>query len=129
VVVDGSSRPPSVESLNRGAIDSLLDLLGEDPEALVEVTAAFLEEAPLRISEVRVGVDGDDAVLAGRAAHTLKSNALTFGADGLADVARRLEEAARAGDLDAARPLATDLSEEWDRVRPLIAELCDRPTG
>jgi HPt (histidine-containing phosphotransfer) domain-containing protein len=127
-LVDGSSQSVSVETLNPGAIDALLDLLGGDAEALAEVADAFLEEAPLRIAEARAGVEAGDPVLSGRAAHTLKSNALTFGADRLADLSRQLEEAARSGDMALAVGLVAGLGAEWVRTRPLVSDLRDRHT-
>ncbi len=127
--MDGSNHPASVDPLNPAAIDSLIDLLGGDSDALTELTEAFLEEAPLRIAEAHAGVDAADSVLTGRAAHTLKSNALTFGADRLADLSRQLEDAARNGDMEFAGALAAGLDDEWDRTRPLVVELRDRHAG
>ena len=124
--MEGSSHPASLTPLDAAAIDSLL---GGDAGALAEVTEAFLEEAPQRIAEVVQGVAEGDARLAGRAAHTLKSNALTFGAARLAELSRQLEESARAGDLEAAGGLAVELETEWSRTRPLLFELRDRNAG
>ena len=124
--VEGSPHAASVDTLDPAAIDALLDLLGGDSEALVEVVDAFLEEAPARIAEAVKGCRAGDATLAGRAAHTLKSNALTFGASRLAEQSRSLEEAARNDDLDAAGGMAAALEEEWSRTRPLLCDLRDR---
>ncbi len=124
--MEGSSHAASVDTLDRAAIDALLDLLGGDPEALVDVIDAFLEEAPARIAEAVKGCQTGDATLAGRAAHTLKSNALTFGANRLAEQSRLLEEAARNGDLQTAGELASALEGEWVRTRPLLCDLRDR---
>ncbi len=97
--MERSSEPKSADALDPQALESLLDLLGNDTDALGEIVDAFLEEGPARVAEARDGVARNDAVLAGRAAHTLKSNALTFGAQALADVSRRVEESARTGDV------------------------------
>jgi HPt (histidine-containing phosphotransfer) domain-containing protein len=47
----------------------------------------------------RGGLDSGDAEAVRRAAHTLKSNAATFGATDLADLCAEVESRARAGDL------------------------------
>lgn len=124
--MEGSSHAASVQTLDPAAIDALVDLLGGDFEALGDVIDAFLEEAPARIAEAVQGCETGDATLAGRAAHTLKSNALTFGASRLAELSRLLEEAARNGDLQTAGGLASALEGEWLRTRPLLCDLRDR---
>ena len=56
-------------------------------------------------------------------AHALKSSSGNVGARGLRDLARGLEEAARAGELGRAKDLAGRLGEEWSRVRRSLASL------
>ncbi len=89
------------------------------------MVAAFLEEAPLRIAETRLGVESADPQLAGRAAHTLKSNALTFGAMRLGELSLRLETAARDGDLATAGGLVPMIETEWLETLPLLCALRD----
>lgn len=124
--MEGSSHAAPVDTLDQAALDALVDLLGGDLEALADVIEAFLDEAPARIAEAVQGCEAGDATLAGRAAHTLKSNALTFGATRLAEQARLLEESARRGDLQTAGELASALDQEWSRTRPLLCDLRDR---
>lgn len=60
-------------------------------EFAVELAGTFLEESPLLLAEIaRAHVQGDAEAFR-RAAHSLKSNALTFGATALAQRARALE--------------------------------------
>ena len=51
-----------------------------------------------------------------RAAHTLKSNAATFGAQALSDRSREVEEAAKQGDLANAPALIDSMERELDVV-------------
>lgn len=67
-----------------------------DPSLMRELIEAFLKNAP----ELVVALAGDDTEEVRRAAHTLKANARTFGATELADLCQKLEERARAGELD-----------------------------
>ncbi|HJP65908.1 MAG TPA: Hpt domain-containing protein, partial [Actinomycetota bacterium] len=52
-----------------------------------------------------------------RLAHSLKSNAATFGAAALSGLARRLETSALEGDRAAAVDLVPAVREEFERVR------------
>jgi HPt (histidine-containing phosphotransfer) domain-containing protein len=60
-------------------------------EFAAELAGTFLEEAPLMLAEARRAFAAGDAAGLARAAHSLKSNALTFGAAELAALARALE--------------------------------------
>ena len=124
---DGGGTGASTVLLDSEAIRSLNDLVGDDPEMIAELVDAFLEEAPIRLGELQTGVREADPVLAGRAAHTLKSNGYTFGAVALGDLCRELETAARDGDLSGAAPLVEQVEAEWMRVRPALDSLRGAP--
>lgn len=115
-----------VQDLDPEAVRALTELLGDDREALAELVDAFLEEAPERLAELRRGAEQGDAALAGRAAHTLKSNGLTFGARELAAVCRTLEAAAREDALDGSRDLIDRADALWPHVRAQLAALAHR---
>ena len=118
-----------VHALDPAAVEALSELLGGDREALADLAGAFLEEAPQRLADARVGAVQGDLALAGRAAHTLKSNAMTFGAGRLASQSRSLELAARDGDLAGSRALIGGLETEWAKVREAVEALRDGPPG
>ena len=61
------------------------------PEFAVELVDTFLEEAPVMMMELRSARAEGDNERFQRAAHSLKSNANTFGAVTLANLARKLE--------------------------------------
>ena len=63
-----------------------------------ELVGTFLEEAPTMLSALRAALAGGDAEGFRRAAHSLKSNASTFGAMALAAQARALELGGLPGD-------------------------------
>jgi HPt (histidine-containing phosphotransfer) domain-containing protein len=77
-------------------------------EFVVELVETFAEEGPGMLAELRRAREGGEAERFRRAAHSLKSNALTFGASQLAEHARALEfggiphDAAPLAALDAA---------------------------
>ncbi len=113
----------SSRALDVDAIAALTDMLGGDSESLRELIDAFAEEVPARLAEARTGIATGDAQLTGRATHTLKSNALTFGAAQMAEVARQIEAAARTGDLDIAAELLPALEQAWVEVQPSLSDL------
>jgi len=111
--------------LDPGAVGSLLEMIGDDPEMVREIVDAFLEDAPDRLTEIATGLADGDAALVRRAAHTLKANGLTFGASAFAEACRRLEETATDGTLDGAAPIAAEVEHSWSAVRPAIQALAD----
>jgi HPt (histidine-containing phosphotransfer) domain-containing protein len=106
-------------------VHALAEMLGGDREALAEIVDAFVEEAPSRLAELRRGAQEGDAALARRAAHTLKSNGMTFGAVELASLCRRLEDAARADDLARSGDLIDRVDEQWALVQRELVALRD----
>jgi two-component system, sensor histidine kinase LadS len=125
---DGTREPhregaPGGPVLDPDAIRSLTGMVGDDPGAFVEIVDAFLDEAPERLAELRRGVAADDAVVAGRAAHTLKANGQVFGAHTLEALCRQLEAAARAGELADVAGLVDLVDAEWLRVQAGLVDL------
>ncbi len=112
----GGRLDTDVRALDPDAVRALSELLGGDREALAEIVDAFLDEGPKRLAELRRGAEQGDAALAGRAAHTLKSNGLTFGAVELASLCRRLEVAARANELAGSHDLIDRVDVQWALV-------------
>ncbi|MDL9997924.1 Hpt domain-containing protein [Variovorax sp. J22P240] len=86
-----------------------------------ELVQTFLEEAPTMLQELRDALATGDADTFRRAAHSLKSNSLTFGALTLGAMAREQE----LGGLPAAQPSnALDaLAQEYARVAAALQEL------
>ncbi len=123
ILREGGDAAASTALLDGEAIRSLNDLVGDDPELIAELVDAFLDEAPVRLEELRTGIEHGDLVLAGRAAHTLKSNGFTFGARTLGELCQELETAAQNGQLDAAATLVPRVEAEWSRTRPAIDAL------
>ena len=110
--------------MSDAAIDSatfaeLQDTAGAD--FVKELVQTFFEEAPVMLSELREALDAGNADDFRRAAHSLKSNSLTFGASALAAMARELE----LGGLAAAPSAAAldALQGEYERAAAALAAL------
>jgi|GEM_PF-2378014 len=107
--------------LDPSAVDGLLAVFGEDgPQVVSELVDAFLTEAPTLLATLRAALAAGDVEEVHRAAHTLKSNAATFGATGLSAQCRQVEQAAAAGDLAAALDRAAGLETGYETVRPAL---------
>ena len=84
--------------IDRVVFDSLKDSIGDD--YIGELVDTFGEEAPSMIANMRQALSAHDADTFRREAHSMKTNAATFGATSLAGLARSLEQLAREDQLD-----------------------------
>jgi len=94
-------------------------------EFVAELVDAFLDEAPKMLAALRAALAGGDVDAFRRAAHSLKSNANTFGAHALGRMAKELE-------LGGLAPVAASngqpieaLVHEYARVAAALKELRD----
>ncbi|MBI3968738.1 MAG: response regulator, partial [Chloroflexi bacterium] len=123
-----SSRSPSLRApatLDLATLERLRVALSRGPAgALDALVETFLTNAPELIPAMRRAIADENAVELRRAAHTLKSNAVTFGALALGDLCRDLEVLGRGSSVEGAAPLLVEVSTEYSRVRDaLIAAL------
>ena len=84
--------------IDRVVFDSLKDSVGDD--YIGELVDTFGEEAPSLIANMRQALSAHDEDTFRREAHSMKTNAATFGATNLAELARALEQLARKNQLD-----------------------------
>jgi CheY-like chemotaxis protein/HPt (histidine-containing phosphotransfer) domain-containing protein len=100
-----SDAAPAVadDPIDREVLSRLAEGVGDDAAFVSELIQGFAEDAPALVAAARDGLERGTASDVRRAAHTLKSNAATFGAHALSDRSRDVEEAAKRDDLaDAA---------------------------
>ncbi len=96
-----------------------------DPAILVELVNTYLDDSPGLIQQMRTGLAAGDIEQVRRAAHSLKSTSATFGADGLAGIARDMEMLARNGTLDGGVPKLAEIESQYLRVAAKLSELKD----
>jgi HPt (histidine-containing phosphotransfer) domain-containing protein len=77
------------DAIDLAVFRELQDTAGAD--FVVELVDTFLEEAPAMLADLRSARADADAERFRRAAHSLKSNGMTFGATALGRLARALE--------------------------------------
>jgi HPt (histidine-containing phosphotransfer) domain-containing protein len=109
----------SADPVDAGAFAELQTTAGA--EFVAELAATFREEAPRMLDELRAAAASGRADAFRRAAHSLKSNANTFGAFALGALARDLELAGvpAGGDTSALDAIAA----EYARVATRLGEL------
>jgi HPt (histidine-containing phosphotransfer) domain-containing protein len=93
------SDPADGAALDRGALDELRAMTGNDPVFFDEMIDTFLADGPSLTAGMRSAADAGDAVALRLAAHTLKSNCRSFGASALAELCHEIEQRAAQGDL------------------------------
>lgn len=72
---------------------------------IVELIDTLIEDLPSQVAQLKDALAAQDADSFRRAAHTLKSNAATFGAYRLTDLVRELETMGRENNLDTGNRL------------------------
>ena len=111
-------------SLDRAAIEQLLDTCGDGGAEMVDtLLGTFFDDAPHLLAAARQATLEHDAEGARRAAHTLKSQGLLFGAVFLTHVAQEMEMLARDNDLDGAARLLGELEAEYATAREALEHL------
>jgi HPt (histidine-containing phosphotransfer) domain-containing protein len=94
-----------------------------EPAFLTELIDVFLNDSPDLIQQMRAGIAAGEIDGVRRAAHSLKSNAASFGAIHLADAARELEMTVKGGSLDGAESKLQVVETEFSRLIPVLTEM------
>lgn len=106
------------DPIDRIVLERLRQTLGDSGTR--DLIGTFLSEAPKLLASMRSAVEAGDLQGLRLAAHTLKSNAATFGAMSLSEIALALERLS-AEPLDrSADDLAARAANEYERVRPVL---------
>ena len=102
-----------MSTIDQATFNELKQISGAD--FINELIDAFLEDAPQMIQSMRTALHTKDVESFRRNAHSLKSNASTFGATELGVLAKELESMAKENNLDVGDRLET-LSGVFDQV-------------
>jgi len=99
--------------INQATFEELKQMSGED--FINELIDAFLDDAPGMLSNMKTALDAKDVESFRRNAHSLKSNANTFGATELGELAKELEFMAKENNLEIGNRLEV-LNEAYGKV-------------
>ena len=103
--------------IDKPTFEELKQMSGAD--FINELIDAFLDEAPIMMSHMDSALETQDVESFRRNAHSLKSNANTFGALQLGALARELEMMSRENNLDIGNRLEV-LKEEYENVAEVL---------
>jgi HPt (histidine-containing phosphotransfer) domain-containing protein len=116
---EGATSVMSESVLDKSVLEGLVATT--DAQFVAELLAAFLEDSPQLVAQMRQAFADKDADTFRRAAHSLKSNSANFGALNLSALAKELEMMGKAGQIEGAgvklERLATDYAEVERELR------------
>ena len=108
---------PRAVAVDEGVVHRLVSSLGEQGAgAVAGLIDTFLGHAPGQMTTIATALDQADVEVVRREAHTLKANAVAFGALPLSELCRELEGAAKAGTLERGPGLLDQIGAELARV-------------
>ena len=107
--------------IDQATFNELKQMSGED--FINELIDTFLEDAPKMIAEIKSGLDSNNADTFRRAAHSMKSNAATFGASQLAALAKELEMLGKENRLHETGDRLKALDDAYESVRSELKDL------
>jgi HPt (histidine-containing phosphotransfer) domain-containing protein len=87
-----------------------------------ELIDTFLDDAPRMMQDLKSALEANDTDSFRRAAHSLKSNAATFGAGRLAELAKELESLGREHRL-------TETGDRLNLLEEAVTSACDELRG
>ena len=112
----GSQRGSQQEILDRGALEALFDMTGEDFDFLAQMLESYLTTSATLLEKLKSGLEAGDAGAVRMSAHTLKSGSADVGAWELSQICAELEAMGRDGALDG----AAELMARAEAVYPLV---------
>ncbi|MDY6912956.1 MAG: response regulator [Planctomycetota bacterium] len=117
------SKTPPTEAVD---MDRLMQQVGDDEELLVEIIDLYFEVRPSLIRDIRQTMAEADCEKLKRAAHALKGMVGNLAAENAFAAARKLEELAGEGDLDASAKQMTALEKEIARLNTALAAIREK---
>ena len=126
--------PPPVERKAKGKrpgeqansvfnAEEMLGRLMGDRTLAGKIVAGFIQDAPVQLRLLGERLEAGDAAESRRLAHGMKGAASTVSAAALRDVASKMEDAAKAGDLASARQFLPSLNERFEQLHKTLTEL------
>lgn len=108
---------------DQGHIDrrKALQWLEGDERMFVKIKAIFMKNIPSQVELLEAYLAADDNGSTERQAHLIMGSSAMLGASAMSDEARRIEQSAIAGEMDAARLHFTRFVGEYEKVMKALA--------
>ena len=100
------------------ALDRLREWGGD--KLLGQMVKLFLENAEVRMEQIRGGVRDTDANLSEQGSHSLKSSAANVGAESVRRISAEIEDASSRGDSAAVAQLLPELETAYSQARAAL---------
>ncbi len=97
-----------------------LQAIAPNAESFAKLVASFLDNGAVLVASMATAAGSGDVDGLRRAAHTLKSNAASFGATDLSELCAALESRARAGSVDDADAAVTQIARAFEGARAAL---------
>lgn len=107
-------------SIDQSTLNELFESVGSDRDFMDEIIEAFFQDTPQQLAVIQESLVTGDSERLRRAAHSVKSNSASFGADQLHTLCQKLEEMGRTGELDGAAALASEIEQEYQLVHEAL---------
>jgi CheY-like chemotaxis protein/HPt (histidine-containing phosphotransfer) domain-containing protein len=107
-------------AIDMNVVRDLMDLMGSDFHDLIRV---YLEDTPKNLSALERGARSNDIDALVAPAHSLKSTSANLGALLLADMAKRIEQGARSGDIGEPVLMVAQLQNEYQRASAQLKQM------
>jgi CheY-like chemotaxis protein len=117
--------PPSAPALVD--LERLLERVGGDRKALVELVRIFRADSPKQVARIRKAIDEGDAPALRAAAHAVKGAVSNFAAPAAAETAQRLQKMGEEGRLQEAGDALGRLEGEIEALLAALAEAAGKP--
>jgi signal transduction histidine kinase/CheY-like chemotaxis protein/HPt (histidine-containing phosphotransfer) domain-containing protein len=95
-------------------------LAGAPPGALDNLVGSFVSNTPKLLQEIENALDGGKADVVRRSAHTLKSNAASFGLLRLSELCKEMEAQGKEGALEGVPAHLSEAVIEFEQGKPLL---------
>ncbi len=108
-------------------IQRFQELSGGDMDVETELIESFLTDIEPRLSSLEAFLSQQDAEQVHCEAHAIKGSSGNAGADGMEEIASRLEEISGRGELDSALDMFSSLRFEFEQVRQYLQTYLNGP--
>jgi CheY-like chemotaxis protein/HPt (histidine-containing phosphotransfer) domain-containing protein len=108
-------------------LERLLERVGGDRKALVELVGIFRADSPKQLARIRKAIEAGDALALRAAAHALKGAVSNFAAPAAAETAQRLQKMGEEGRLQEAGDALGRLEREIEALLAVLADVAGRP--
>lgn len=122
---DGSpvSNNPNQPAIDKTAWERIEALQRPDrPNVLNEFLTIFINDSPVQLDSLRLGIEQNDASTIYHAAHTLKSSSAFLGAHRLSELCKELELMGRSNAIEQASSTFQTLEAEYAVIASILTE-------